>query len=186
MGNPLPSEVARTMATQRAKVETECSVCGVRFVGLQTRRFCSNACRQRSYYSAHRDEERGRQWKRYQLKAARKRLLTALEPSSLRAEDLDAIIEWLRSELADGEWHAVSTLQLLGRALFRPEVACRAYLDAKGIDRPRDLAVAVEKGQEIIIQTILEATDCQRLGTKKDAVFRLQPRSILMTLPLGQ
>jgi hypothetical protein len=67
MGQIVPSEIARAIAAQRQTVTSACLVCGSEVVGLKTRRYCSNACRQRAFYAKHVDEQRERMRERTRL-----------------------------------------------------------------------------------------------------------------------
>ena len=44
----LAAELGRYFAAKRVQVSLPCVVCGAELRGLKTRRYCSNACRQRA------------------------------------------------------------------------------------------------------------------------------------------
>jgi len=64
MGEIVPAEIARAIAAQRKIVTSACVICGTTVVGLKTRRYCSNTCKQRSYYAKHVEEQRERMRRR--------------------------------------------------------------------------------------------------------------------------
>jgi hypothetical protein len=66
MGKIVPTEIARAIAAQRETVTSTCQVCSATIIGLKTRRYCSNRCRQRAYYAKHTDEQRERMRQRTQ------------------------------------------------------------------------------------------------------------------------
>jgi hypothetical protein len=49
-------ETARSLAARREKVQGVCAVCGKPFVGLRTRKYCSQTCNVAAYRARHRAE----------------------------------------------------------------------------------------------------------------------------------
>lgn len=64
MGKIVPTEIARAIAAQRQMVTSDCVVCGTTIVGLKTRRYCSNTCKQRAFYAKNVEEQRERMRRR--------------------------------------------------------------------------------------------------------------------------
>ena len=52
------SEIARGLTSIHVLVSGRCAVCGNQFLGDKRRKYCSGACRQRAWYSSHKNERK--------------------------------------------------------------------------------------------------------------------------------